>query len=107
MTGIGVKLKILVVTGLGVAVEAGVVSTGLGVAVGVQVGLGVPPPPDHPVEQVKPESMLGTEGVGVAVESVGGTAVNGGITCTVKDVLPDWFKSSIGTTRVRMRVSGS
>ncbi len=106
-TGIGVKPKILVVDGLGVAVGAGVVSTGSGVAVGVQVGLGVPPPPDQPVEQVRPESMPEIVGVAVAVESVGGTAVNLGTTCTVKDMLPDSFKPSVGMTRVMMRVSGS
>ena len=102
----GVKPKILVVDGLGVAVGAGVVSTGIGVAVGVQVGLGVPPPPDQPVEQVKPESMLGIVGVEVEVERLGGTAVNGGLTCTVKETLPDSFRPSEGTVHVRMLVLG-
>lgn len=103
----GVNPQILVVAGVGVAEGAGVVSTGSGVTVGVQVGRGVPPPPDQPVEQVRPESMPGIVGVAVAVERLGGTAVNRGTTCTVKDMLPDSFKPSVGITRVMMRVSGS
>jgi len=100
----GVRPKILVVTGLGVGDGAGVVAPGMGVIVGVQVGLGVPPPPGQPFEQVKPEFMPGIVGMGVGVERAGGTAVSGGTTCTVKDVLPDWFISKKGTVHVSTRV---